>query len=655
MGIITAGLTAIARAAGVVIRPVGQAAALTLKTARAHYGVGAEWFAAPGESNPPQVSEIGLIPNVALTVVGIVPASYVLAAGSSICFNSLATMTRSVIFITNHTVAADLEENLISPPKQPLTAKQNIFGAPGFVLAVPAGAAFGSLVVAGRVLSNSAKTAGHTADFLVDKALGTHDQPGRGHRSRNSVQKVLGIPGYPFGVGFAATYLVWINTKPMLSESAESFARAQREAANRLLGTSYKNDITHDARTGAQMARGIPGYLVGIPVALTVTAPLVSTLRVGRESLTSTFETYQVVTNPEFRPSQTNFERKGLGFVGWVIGGTTGQLSNGRIIHNSLISAERTFEIGIRPVDEHPSKLEPDERSLTEKYVKGMPGILIAVGGLVPAYYGLRVCKESIKGWAELSVSLLNMSSGIRFGRGLGRDVENNKHRRHPVANEIMRMPGYATTTITSMPIATVVLLARLSILLPVGAVGIVASPVVAGVKLARDESRFKNDNPDVVEQRFKNLNSSLTIMGKLRTGEIALKGDGARGFTAFAREAAFFNQSSMTEEVLDALWAGYQKASDQEKDEFFQHGNYRKALDPVLHRHFLETNDTCIRDIARFIKYYVRGDLQTAPDNLYTNHQDLSKLFWGDKPGRGERLKRPNYEPQADAGPVLH
>src|SRR5262249_16615912 len=84
------------------------------------------------------------------------------------------------------------------------------------------------------------------------------------------------------------------------------------------------------------------------------------------------------------------------------------------------------------------------------------------------------------------------------------------------------------------------------------------------------------------VENRFKNLYSSLSAWGQFNEDEMVKDNqDGRKGPACFARKALTLDTSSITEHVLDSVLEGYQQ-SENKANFFDEDGRYQAILDGV-------------------------------------------------------------------------
>lgn len=554
-------------------------------------------------------------------------------------------------------------------------------GFPGIIFGFPvAGAAF-LLSVFGRSTFESLKTAREYFHRIVEQAYSVQPneedalpaQPEEVNVRSFRERYLWGAPGVGLGiVSGSIAYGAIISgriikssylTAKSLTISAVNVARHENEQ----LGAG----LSHDNRDHfSKYVLGFPGLILGwVPAG--VGLALTTVRRGAIESWKTTQEVYNAIVRqvqpvgepveaPQVNPivvQRSFIDRYLFGGPGLLVGAVSGSfvyvgLGLGHVFKESFDTGSRLFttiaNVGLNANEkfESLSLEQDDQRSWQSKYLLGFPGAVVGafLGTITLAAIGIvKITTQSVTSWRSLSGSILNGSLEVPLFGGLAADTRSNNEK-------YSGSLGYAFAMITTLPVGIVIFTFKKVIPILFGLIAaVISSPIVATLKAinqALTRPRFVNElSPeDEIEQRFRNLYSSLTEWGQFAEGADILENqNGRKGPSAFTRKAFTFNIATITENILDQTLSAYRNAPN--KDDFFaddgefqdiieeakEYYNEFSCLEPQPH---IDTRNEQIDKLGTFVKNYVLGRETTVPQHLYREaRRNWTATFWGVKP----------------------
>jgi hypothetical protein len=600
--------------------------------------------------------------------------------------NSCKSFARSFTQVIRLALHEKDQDNISVPALKDRNSVGKIMGSPGYLLGGIVGFVGAVFIGVGRVLTNSCKSFARSFTQVINLALHTNDQVSVPElEGRNLAGKIKGAPGYLLGGIFGFIGMIFIAAGRVLTNSCKSFAGSFTEVINLVLHAKDQVAVPEfKHRNFAAKIMGSPGYLLGGIFGF-VGAVFVCVGRVLTNSYKSFARSFAQVIRlalhakdqeqvlvPEFKDQ--NLAGKIMGTPGYLLGGVFGFASAifigaGRILTNSCKSFAYSFIQSINLALHKNNKLPVQEladRNLLGK-ILGAPGYLLGgvVGFIGAMFIGLgRVLNQSQLSFRALSGSLINGAVKRRWcADTLGNDNRTS-------ANKDAGLLGYIAATIITAPVAAVIFFVNKVLpILFAGIMGFVAFFIIAPCKfIARWCSSTKKDSYEkesksteklnvseakvsaVIEQKFKNIHSSLDGFGSLTPNtSIVENGDGQESWGSFFRRSFTFNAKSTTERILNKLWEHYQKfktTNNNPKEPFFDvnKAEFQNAItevtdyyqnDVFASKEDIKESITEIEESAQFLCNYIAGNQKPEiPKNLYSKKEiTWGAVFWGAPP----------------------
>ncbi|MBA2656994.1 MAG: hypothetical protein H0U70_08435 [Tatlockia sp.] len=342
--------------------------------------------------------------------------------------NSWLTARRQIIKLTN--LALHKDDLAPVPVEKRLDNYFDIYllGAPGFIIGTLVGSCGFIVFIFGRIITNSLKSALSVSGSGINLALHEEEQISIGlendHRPEYMIYG-LGLLGVVIGSFGATLGFSFALIRRTLIESAKS-AYLSFEV------------IINEAKMIAEDAR--PEYLVEIEPK-GIVSPI-------------------LITKTE---SRSIFDQFFLGGPGLVLGGLLGSLATlvilaRQTISQSYLSAKHSFasvtNLGLHP--DHQIKnlaLFADKRQDKQKYIFGLPGVLLGGVAGILGFFIIGVARNSFESSIRLSVSSLNTVRNEQLKEDFAKDPRNGFFK------YILGFPGLIIGTVLGASIVSIVLL----------------------------------------------------------------------------------------------------------------------------------------------------------------------------------------------------
>lgn len=475
---------------------------------------------------------------------------------------------------------------------------------------------------------------------VVNTVLKTEIPPDA--RVRDGISQFFGLTGLLFGVVAGGIAAIGIGFTRFMTNTWVSFVNTSTKTVNIILPVPLEEDKTE--RSSADHAFGFVGVALGVltGAAGIIGIGFVRMLANSAKSFAHTFlsmvnaglETrYQFKTvglDKDKEPANYRFGLPGvfLGFLAGLFGFVGAGFT--QCISHCINSGVRSFKYMANLGSGEQARIQIDAYAEKDErdwffLVAGSPGMLL--GGLlgslvlVTAYTG-KWLENNYTSMLALGGSILNAGLGRVIFGGLASDTRDD-------ASKALGILGYAVATLIT-PVAVLVASARIImpavITLPFAILG---SVIVAPLKWWRlyNAPRFETG---VVQdsnklQKIKNLYSALDTWGYFPEDQPIAVGAGNKGPNTFARKSFTFDQSSMTELLLDEVLEKL-KGNNQGLD-------VREIVADHFKTRCYEIPDLKdqINDIANFIEAYLEDEIAQVPNDLYSRHRNgFANTFFG-------------------------
>ncbi|MCE3044231.1 hypothetical protein [Legionella sp. 16cNR16C] len=351
-----------------------------------------------------------------------------------IIIESAKTTATVFIEISQFALEEEAEDLSLLPDLRPERrfADRFLFGAPGLVLGTIAGSLSFLVIIAARIIKNSAESAILGFAAVTNLALDEEDELDEGKLTNDkrsfTNRYILGGFGLLLGTAAGTLGFTTVLLARIIHNSIQT-AISVSGSAYKLALNRQSNVIEGDQRPGFhKYILGFPGLIMGLFTgALAFTFGCIQ--RVISESIVSLQEAFTVVVNqalPEAieltdnkRHPLDRFIFGGLGLAGGAILGFAGFLAVGlaRIIVNSAESAAHSFasvtNLALHKEDRFKTwGLKQDKRPPHIAYGLGLPGIILGgiagMVGFIDVALG-RIISNSFQTAFSLSVSAINI------------------------------------------------------------------------------------------------------------------------------------------------------------------------------------------------------------------------------------------------------
>ncbi|RAP37002.1 hypothetical protein B1207_06115 [Legionella quinlivanii] len=371
--------------------------------------------------------------------------------------------TTAAVFIEISQFALEEEEDAHSllPDLRPERrfVDRFLFGAPGLVLGTIAGSLSFLVIVAARIIKNSAESAILGFAAVTNLALDEEDELDEGklvNDKRSFANRyILGGFGLLLGTAAGTLGFTTVLLGRIIHNSIQT-AISVSGSAYKLALNRQSNAVEEDQRPGFhKYVLGLPGLVLGL-----FTGTLAFTIgciqRVISESIVSLQEAFIVVVNqalPEAvelddskRHPVDRFIFGSLGLAGGAILGFAGFLAIGiaRVIVSSAESAAHSFasvtNLALHKEDRFKTwGLKQDKRPPHITYGLGFPGIILGgiagMVGFIDVAFG-RIISNSFQTAFSLSVSAINIVVHKEIKAGLQHET------RSPFRTYVLGLPG---------------------------------------------------------------------------------------------------------------------------------------------------------------------------------------------------------------------
>lgn len=378
-----------------------------------------------------------------------------------IIIESAKTTATVFIEISQFALEEEAEDLSLLPDLRPERrfADRFQFGAPGLVLGTIAGSLSFLVIIAARIIKNSAESAILGFAAVTNLALDEEDELDEGKLTNDkrsfTNRYILGGFGLLLGTAAGTLGFTTVLLARIIHNSIQT-AISVSGSAYKLALNRQSNVIEGDQRPGFhKYILGFPGLIIGLFTgALAFTFGCIQ--RVISESIVSLQEAFTVVVNqalPEAieltdnkRHPLDRFIFGGLGLAGGAILGFAGFLAIGiaRIIVSSAESAAHSFasvtNLALHKEDRFKTwGLKQDKRPPHITYGLGFPGIILgAIAGMVgfiDVAFG-RIISNSFQTAFSLSVSAINIVVHKEIKAGLQHET------RSPFRTYVLGLPG---------------------------------------------------------------------------------------------------------------------------------------------------------------------------------------------------------------------
>jgi hypothetical protein len=495
----------------------------------------------------------------------------------------------------------------------------------------------------------------------------------------------VGLPGYVLGLVFSTVGAFFADSARSLAWSFRAIYNAglTKTASDKLVGEDHR----HLAKKLVTGSAGVALAAVFAAIS-TVFMDFFKSFALGAKTVVLAGND----TAQDADPVKVLYEQEysyrhaakiyGVGLPGYVLGlvfSTIGSflVDSGRSL---FLAFKHAYNLGLNPATAKDFMVSAaDNRHGLRKYLSGFIGLV--VGGLM-GFIGKAVTTlgrffiNVFKHFAFASRSFMNIGTGRFVFKGIKEErsiapratigVEEGQIKQasflgfmEPVklgARAISLGIGTAMAAVTTGILSSFIFVTRKLPTILVMGLGLVLSPLTALIRLIYNitskKQRFTQEAESAVpevEQKFKNLFSSINGSGRLATDrEIVEGGAGQKPCSNSLRKLffAFYATKSSTEETLDALLLAYRafrNSNPENKNAFFEEGNesFSQAVEQckakyngclVSKKDRLE-NQAEITKVADHVKQYVTSEddaeSKHIPANFYSILRNNGRHLW--------------------------